>query len=934
MPVTEVLRAMGSWTLTIKPEIPRDTWDALGYFGHVAIMAGPMDPRVSKDSLLDAARYVGVLREKDNADTYTLGGPGMAMWLGDEDGKGSVIESLVTLTAQTFENSVRAILPPATSAILEGTYFTLGGAPFTGTFQYITQREALNYLADTMGGDWKVRGSGVLDTGPSASLFVVNPVVAVVRRNSGVDMAMRAYPGSMATAQDMADFTTRVVLLGTEGEATIVTGTADINPVLNPFLDIHGNAVRLTRFISETATDTTNAAARAALQLNRFLNSRDAITLSTSEYDVKGTAQVGDYVWVYDPELGVGDPNNEVIFRGVRMNPAKLRLQEMTWPVVNGMSVAFRDNTGFWRDLTPYVNWETGDTSLVVGGYNRSLSDGADGSTSTGPILQPNTSVPNTPTFTPPFLQGTYQSPLHGETKSQTQLTWTQPTNTDSSVITDGDHYEIRFRSSTTPVFPVTHAQMAAYTHQQLHDNGGTFGQPIQYPVTNWEYLNVPWDKLTTIVYELTPSMPYEAQIRASDSGSPPNVSAWSASTVWQTVADTLPPAVPAAPEVSTSTIAVQVVHRLGKVTGGTFNMDRDLHHLELHGQLDSGFEPTNLTLLGKMLANSGMIVAQVPVVQRFQINSVLPVWFKVVAVDEAGNKSQASPGAVSTATLVDDAHISDLTVSKVTAGTINADFLVGANIKTSNGPGPNVILQPAGLSILDTLGNLAIQGATATGDLSIYGTGALKVLGGGGVEITNGSLRVKDGGGNVITEVGFCSDGRHGIQIYNDLGVLVSRMGELGDGSHGIEIIDETNGGLVKVSTLAFGTVANSIDATVTTTSVEPTYADLGGPSVSATIGNTGRAMVFVTSWVFPGSANAGGYASFKITGATTAAATLRRATLLEPALGVSTGGMRGAAANLVTGLNPGVNTFTMMYACNTGTADFAYRNIMVIPF
>jgi hypothetical protein len=77
-----------------------------------------------------------------------------------------------------------------------------------------------------------------------------------------------------------------------------------------------------------------------------------------------------------------------------------------------------------------------------------------------------------------------------------------------------------------------------------------------------------------------------------------------------------------------------------------------------------------------------------------------------VVAVDREGNKSQASPVAQSSALLIDDAHISDLTVTKVTAGTISADWILGASIKTG-ASGQRLELNADGLQAYDDDGEL-----------------------------------------------------------------------------------------------------------------------------------------------------------------------------------------------------------------------------------
>lgn len=940
MAVTEVLRAVGSWELRLSEDVPQSVWDAIGYYGHVAIHTGPVDVRVAGDSLLASARYVGVLRSKNHDDDFTIAGGGMALWLGDEDGKGWVIEDPLVIAAQTLENATRAILPPASSAILEGSYFALPGNPtFTNTFQWVTQREALNYLADTLGADWKVLGTGHLHIGPEGSLFVTSPKTVITRRDQGVDLTLRAFVGSLATEQKIDDFTTRVVLLASDDNGSIATADADIAGGLNPYKDVHGNVLHMTRLIGESSTDFTNAAARAQLQLNRFSGTSDALTLSTSDYDVKGDVAVGDYLWVHDPEHQLVDNAVEIIFRGQRLNPLKLRLTEMTWPVIDGMSVAYRDRDGVWTDLSRYVQWEAGATTLVVGGFSRRLGDGADagGGLTPRPNPQPNTTVPDAPTWVTPFLQGVYQSQINGETKAQTELRWNQPANTDSTAITDGDYYEVRYRTATTPLFPVTHAQMALFTHAQLAANGGTWGQPIQYAQSEWQYTRVPFTELRTVIYELAPAMPYETQVRVVDNGTPANAGAWSTLTSWQTTDDILPPATPAAPVVATSLIAVQITHFLGKATGGTFNLDMDLHHLEVHADTAPTFTPRDSTRLGRMIANNNILLAQVPVVATFQIQQTTAMYFKVVAVDVAGNKSTPSQAATASATLIDNAHISDLSVSKLTAGTVTASFIhagwmrVGSGAAGS-GTGPAIELTPGSLQVIDASNALMtrIDAATAimeifgNGGLQIKGTGGMKVTGGGNVQITDGAVLIYNAAGQKIIELGECADGRHGLQVYTDTGTRVARMGELAAGGHGIEVIDEANGNLVKVSTLAFGVQGSVATGTVNHPGGAGWF-DLGGPSATATIGNTGRAIVLVSAQIFPGGGIAGDVA-FEVTGVSGSS--------LDRAIITLNNFMRGCAASIVTGLSAGAKTFKMMYAASGTPCSYDNRVIIVIPY
>lgn len=946
MSVTEVLRALGGWELQFAG-VPLEVRQSVEYFGHIAIHYGEVDPGVAGDSLLTSARYVGVVRKKvDDEDSLKLAGPGMAMWLGDEDGKGDIRETFTTVTAQPFHTLIPTLLPPG-GAVTAGTIFNIGGSPFTGTFQYQNPRQEIDYVAQTLGAEWRVNGNGTLDAGLDTQLFVTSPVAGLLRKEGGADLRLRGLLGTMATSQDVEDFTTRILLMTNDELGSIAVGDADINPVLNPYVDIHGNPVKMTRLVQESETSSGNATARAQLQLNRFSGTRDAVELSTQEYDLKGTVAVGDWLWVWDPETDLVDPANEVMFFGQRLNPMKLRLTEMTWPVVDGMHVSYRDGTGKWWDLSQYLLTESGDTTLVVGGYRRSLTGEEGGGVfPVTPPSPPNTTVPAGPAWVQPFDQTTYQSPTSGLTRAQVRLEWLQPANTDASAITDGDHYEIRWRSSTTPLFPVTHAQLAGFTHAQIAANGGTFGQPIVYPVVDWQYAFAGFDQLTTTLIELTPSMPYEAQIRAVDTAEPPNFGDWSTLASWQTTDDIHPPSTPAAPVCFSSTIAVQVIHTLGKATGGTFNLEMDLHHLEVHAANEPLFAPTASTLVGKMLANWAMLQGQTPVVNTFSVDALTAVYYKVVAVDEAGNRSGASLAASATPGLVDDAHISTLTVSKLTSGTITANTIHAAFMRMGTGTagsgiGPALELTPGSIQMISSLGGLVFDLNAAMGQMRVFGNGGIRILGSGGmhitgggnVEITDGALRIRNAGGQMITEVGECLDGRHGVQIYADTGFRVARLGELESGGHGIEVVDESSGTLVKVSTLAFGTQSAVITTMEALGNTAGGYVNLAttGPTANFTIGNTGRCIILVTCGInvqAPGFQTVG----FQLSGASSVAPVgfrtvgINGTTNYTPSVNV-------AGVFLLTGLNAGAHSVQLKYSCTNSTL-FYDRTVVVIPY
>ncbi|WP_030917289.1 hypothetical protein [Streptomyces sp. NRRL B-24720] len=724
MAVTEILEALGSFEVRLKPEIPRETLDAVQYFGHIAIVPGRVSPAAVGDGLLSAARYVGVVRgravdddrrTKRVEDATRISGVGMAFWLGDEDDKGDVYETAVTINAATFANAVRALLP-ASGAITEGTLYPVTGT-YSGRHQYETPRKAITYVCDTMSTTavpvgWRINGDGTLDAGPETSLFVTTPTCVIVKTGAGEDMSLRALPGTTGVSRDMEDYSTRVVLLA-EGEGeSIATGTANL-PVATPFKDLHGNALKLTRLVSESDTTIPNADTRAAVALAQYTSTRDALELSTSDYDIQGSFDVGDYVWVYDPDQGLVDTANEVTFRGQRINPIRLRIAETQWPVTAGSTVAYRAGDGTWYDLTDYTEFESPtDVRITVGEFGRSLT-----STGTQPIgsrPSQDTSIPGIPTLIEPFVGSAYLD-SRGFTRARVIVSWNAPHNVDGSTILDGDHFEVRYAVDTDMIYPATWAQLSQVRWMDLQ----TWAQPFAAPTGQWQIAYAPWGTGTLQLQDLSPGIGYDVQIRAVDKSG--NTGAWSGTTTFVASEDNIPPSAPAAPVVAGSRIALQITHQLGKSSGGTFNLEADLHHLEIHVSYEPTFTPTEATLLGKASATAGMIQAQIPVVATVQVEELTARYVRVVAVDMTGNKSGPSDAATATALLIDDAHISDLTVSKVTAGTIGADWIVGARIKTAD-TGARVELNSGGLQAFNAGGAQTVNIDSTTGNVAILG--------------------------------------------------------------------------------------------------------------------------------------------------------------------------------------------------------------------
>lgn len=697
MAVQDVLGKLGQWSIKLRKDAPPGLISQLEWFGHLVVVPGRMDPVEHGDYLLEkgVARFVGILRDvtvasSDDSSQATLSGVGLAAWLGDEDGKCAAIESPgVTLTGATFAAAVAALVPPSVPV---GTLYTGVAGTISNTFVYQSRRAALDYLCTILDGEWRVNADGTLDAGPASSLYQTTPTALIVRKeDAGYDQAIKALPGSLESTRSAKDYTNRVVLVA----QALAGGTADAATV--PYRDMHGNPVVMTRIVDETDdTLSSNATARAQSTLNLWNGVRRALRLSATEFDIAGDFGVGDVVWCYDPDAGIADPDYEEEFRGRLIQPMPVRVRELSWPVTAGHTVAFRVSPAApgsdptWLDLTAWTEWESGQSEIVVSdSLSTALTPGVGGILTVVPGGgggTGDTAVPDVPTFGT-FTTTAYQ-PGDGLAQAAIKATWTQPLNTDASTIVDGDHYEIRYRPTG---------------------------------LTDWQVTMVGFDQTSVTITALSPNTTYEFQIRCVDYASPINAGAWSATTSFLSATDTTPPATPAAPTVAASLIAVQVTHTLGLASGGTYNLPLDMDHLEVHIGASAGYTPDATTRVGKIPVNGGMVTGSIPAVGSFDVSSTAAVYVKVIAVDKTGNRSTPSSAATTTAILIDNAHITDLTVSKLTSGTMTAAVILGGSIKTATS-GARVEQDTAGVRLYNSGGTLTVDLNTGTGTATLTG--------------------------------------------------------------------------------------------------------------------------------------------------------------------------------------------------------------------
>ena len=663
MSVKEVLGSLGSWSVQVSDELPEEHRAKIDFFGHIVILRGDVEIDSHDDAaLLRAARYVGVTRSIDLDERHELGGSSMVFWLGDEDDKGEVFETPIVLTNASLGACLTAILP---DALTVGTVFDPGGT-FTGKFQFVTPRVALQTITDHFGVEARVNGDGTVDVGTQAQLFESVPDSVVVRRGAGTDMDAIALGARFATQKNVDDYSTRIVLVGESDEAGQFAIGSQSAPAV-PYFDLFGNPVKRTRLISETGTPTGTVAQRTQLHLNRFSRVKTSLKVTADEYEIEGNFVVGDMTDAYDPETGLVDANRERYFRGDLLHPVLIRISELSWSITGDHTVAFRTGSGEWIDLTRWVEFENGSNEIVVGDLPKTLT-----SPTSNPVLDradslPDGSIPNPPTnlqlATTSFVNPT------GQNGALVLASWDAPTqNADGTVLNDLSHYLVQWRPS--------------------------FRAPL------W---NVSYSDVTELDLPATVDLGYDVRVAAVDKAG--NTSDYTSVVSITAGKDVTAPAAPSDPLVSSYIGQLRVEWDGLTSTGGS--MPPDFNRVDVHVSAVSGFVPSTATLIAS-LSTKGVAFATAPYGS--------PRYVRLVAYDHNGNPSTASGQVTGTTQQAGDGDIAALNVGKLVAGIMVADVTISGRFATAL-TGARTELNALGLQKWDASNNLLV---------SITGTEAL----------------------------------------------------------------------------------------------------------------------------------------------------------------------------------------------------------------
>ncbi len=554
-------------------------------------------------------------------------------------------------------------------------------------------------------------GKLLLDVGPRENLFTghtTDPTTLIVREGSGDDPAITGInPAAIKTSFDATEYVSTVEYIYSDGNSQY--DAVDVIDTDNPYRGINGEKLERATYVTEPDHPYISREERALAFLNELKRTKRSINLDLDYYDIQGDFEVGDNIFVYDTDLGFEDTDDkvnedptrtskfEVSYQGQYVNPEKIRVTSITWPVQNTYGVYLRrltstsQNNYQYINLTPYVNFENGGTTLEVGDLPLKLGDdlrfsSAVSGVSVGEKFTQPKSV-SALTLTTGFLEDAL-----GVSRAIIKATWQEPTNVDGTIIQNGELYRIRYRKvastdpySTTTVGwgtnEVTIEGLALGTNYQVEV------QPVNANADENDYISA---TITTAIDTDAPSKPGPA--------------------------DTITP----------GALRTQIVHSLGRAVDDQgnaissivdFTLQNDIDHLNVYASTTSGFSLATSTLKnqfkkGELPSTAAHIRDGIATVGEIQMPNGSTHFFRFTAVDIAGNESDPSDEQSAVGNLVDTAFISDAAISeakianlavtdakiatlsagKITAGTIaGQEITVGVNssdtsvIKSSN---------------------------------------------------------------------------------------------------------------------------------------------------------------------------------------------------------------------------------------------------------
>lgn len=358
--ITDTFQANGQWSLNLT-RMPAEVEEKLSPLATLLVTPSRVSVEeigataANASSLYAVAQWGGVVMKLPVRGVREMSGYGMAWWLGDES-RGIPYNASIAFAGTTLSTTLATLIP---ADLTVGTITNPASAFVGGVPAHFTPRKAFEYVCTTLAAQWRVNPNATVDA--AAALYPGVSAIAV--RQAVFDVGLSAFTiADLSNDRDVEDYITEARVVSGTTYATASQSTTYKNP--------QGASFRRVQVEQETggkATLSTRAA--AVLALNNA--PRKEVRLSLSDYRLHGTLKAGSIIGAYDPLTGLTDTANPVEYMGDLIYPAYLEVKSLTWPVTDGMGVYSHVAGQDPVDISEYVEFESGDTTLEVGAAAR-----------------------------------------------------------------------------------------------------------------------------------------------------------------------------------------------------------------------------------------------------------------------------------------------------------------------------------------------------------------------------------------------------------------------------------------------------------------------------------------------------------------------------------------------------------------------------------
>lgn len=381
--IREGFMQIGEWDLTLSAEAPMSVRSDVAHYWQLIVTPSRVPGLdASRSDVVANARYRGVLLEMSD-DRTRLSGAGMLhylTWSENEDpGPPSAtawdwsdyvleMESNHSQWTQVGLDLAAVVDEPA-DTWPDSTADSSDDLP-TNMF------EELLFLAGVLGVEFRVDPDRTFRAGGagSSSLWTTTPDVILMRGQDGRDIDLIGLRlVEWGVDYDAWDHATSVSVYGTGGASATTSVSFD---------SYAADGSASTREVIEISTTIDNAtdAGRRAEAIAAEHERRRVVAVSVDEPDPGRWIRPGDWLWAFDPVNDITNLTQATYYHGMHVNPEKLRLYGMRWPIAQGMGVYLvnKDSAASPEviDVTDFVVWEDGPTTFEVDAPRRAALGG------------------------------------------------------------------------------------------------------------------------------------------------------------------------------------------------------------------------------------------------------------------------------------------------------------------------------------------------------------------------------------------------------------------------------------------------------------------------------------------------------------------------------------------------------------------------------